>query len=87
MLGVLIGLLMPSLRGVLFGTLAAIPLSLAMIYFVVIPDRISMGERVPVLPQDWLWLALAVAYDWITFTVLALAAYGIKRAVRPRRAT
>lgn len=80
MLGVAIGLVMPDVRGVLFGSIVAIPLSLWVTLVVGAADRAAMGE--PSLTP--LLVALGVVLDWVVFVVIALAAYGLKRLLRPR---
>lgn len=85
-LAIFIGVLMPSCRGVLWATLAAIPLSLVTFEFLKKPIAAAEGDWVPTLPGDWPVYVAVVIEGYVLFAAIALLAYGVKRLFREKRA-
>lgn len=81
-LGVLIGLLISTWRGVALASLAAVPVGLAVYHFLQRPALMAEG-----LPGDALSYAIAGGYSLVTTIAVASVVYGVKRLIVRRRAT
>lgn len=79
-LGLLLGIIMRDYRGVAFGSLAAVPLGLAIYHFIQRPAQIAEG-----MPGDALSYTIAAGYSLVVTFAVASVVYALKRAiVRPR---
>lgn len=86
MLAFFIGFVMPDPRGVLFGSLASVPLSLFALWVKTDGQTVALETPAHVAAAGYV-LVLILAADWVVFIVCAYLAYGLKRAFIQKRTT